>query len=174
MGRWKGCLRPLSAWGSCRAGEEDQKSSYFSTPGSYLQPGAWTATPSSPITPVPGSHTHSSPHPAHLCPDLPTARSPGRSWLFSCGVAKFNFAYVAEKLWLFIIIPACLQGTRWKLDHVKAFYFLQRCVCKTLVENTMQMSDNGRGRTSSPAWGKWGRSNSYPDFHQLWGWPGDS
>ena len=54
-----------------------------------------------------------------------------------CGVAKFNLAYAAEKLWLFIIIPACLQGIRWKLDHVKIFHILQRYVCKTLVESTM-------------------------------------
>lgn len=84
-----------------------------------------------------------------------------------CGVAKFNLAYAAEKLWLFIITPACLQGIRWKLDHVKAFYILQRYVCETPVESTMQMSDSRRGRTSSPAQGKWDRSNSYPDFHQL-------
>lgn len=30
--RGKGCLRPLSAWGSCRPGEDDQESPYFSFP----------------------------------------------------------------------------------------------------------------------------------------------
>ena len=33
VGRGKGCLRSLSAWGSCWAGEDDQESPYFSFPG---------------------------------------------------------------------------------------------------------------------------------------------
>lgn len=97
---------------------------------------------------------------------------PGKSWPFSCSM---TFAYVAYKCWLFIKIPACLQGMRWKADLTEAFHFLQRCVCKTLVKSTMQMhrdsmqmSDTVKGRTSSSAGGKWVRSNSYPDFHQLW------
>lgn len=38
VGRGKGCLRPLSAWGSCRAGKNDQESSYFSFPGLLTPP----------------------------------------------------------------------------------------------------------------------------------------
>lgn len=59
VGREKGCLRPLPAWGSCRAGEDDQGSSYFSSPGLLTLSGG----PPLLALPCPRSHIPGSPHP---------------------------------------------------------------------------------------------------------------
>lgn len=103
-------------------------------------------------TTAPGSSLPQVPH-SWLSPPNST---PAKSWSFSCGVAKFNFAYMAKKPWLFIKIPAHPQGMRWKLGHVEAFYFLQRCVCKTLVESTAQGERHCERQGQLPSWGEMG------------------